>query len=679
MTPPDPGRLPSADDPLDEADFGLLRGIRELFEAADPMPADLPERIRFSLALRDLEIEVARLAEEDQLTVAARGTEQSRTITFDSDSLTIMIRIEANQDGTARVDGWLAPPQCREIEMKTATGSLTVASDEQGRFAFARVPRGTAQLIVAPADHGGRSRALGRYPRAHPLTGSPGRRLPDVPRRTAPCPIASRSLARAESLAREARERGLREGNSGRPAVGARYVRAGLRQLGWTEDGKQPDARQVHQMHHGLAARLLGILAQWESEQGRTEYGLRLLDRAEDLVAADDRGILFLQRGLILMRTGRGGDALKVLDEAVARLERNPAETANLAAALLNRSFVHLNAADVRRARADLVWCQRVADGRRLSPGYGQGTAQPGLLRSAGWRHSRPRCSSSTRPPGLPAERARLPARAGDGQGPRAAGGRPCQRRGQRAGRARWRRSGGSGSITISPKRSWPGRRRRWPPVSRPSRAAGRLAAERRFRRQGNDTWACLAELTRLRARSVSPGRRAPIAAEALRLAGRLRDCGLVNDADLAELLAARALLGGRASGRGEAADRDRAPPRADGAAERQAASPAGSGRAGGAGRTARGGAGRAPGGPGHGAGAARPARQRRPADRDRRLRRGSGRGRPAAGAGAEIRAAGVRLAGTVPGAGVPGQAGASARRPAGRRPSWPSCASSAC
>ena len=118
------------------------------------MPADLPERIRFSLALRDLEIEMARLAEEDQLTVAARGTEQSRTITFDSDSLTIMIRIEANQDGTARVDGWLAPPQSRDIEMKTATGSLTVASDEQGRFAFARVPHGTAQLIVAPADHG---------------------------------------------------------------------------------------------------------------------------------------------------------------------------------------------------------------------------------------------------------------------------------------------------------------------------------------------------------------------------------------------------------------------------------------------------------------------------------------------------------------------------------------------
>src|SRR5271169_3968262 len=125
MKPSEAGDWP-ADGPLDDADLEILAEIRDMFQAADPMPPDLPERIRFSLALRDLEIEVARLAEEDQLTVAARGTEQSRTITFDSDSLTIMIRIETNRDGTARVDGWLAPPQRRDLEMKTSTDSLTI-------------------------------------------------------------------------------------------------------------------------------------------------------------------------------------------------------------------------------------------------------------------------------------------------------------------------------------------------------------------------------------------------------------------------------------------------------------------------------------------------------------------------------------------------------------------------
>ena len=38
--------------------------------------------------------------------------------------------------------------------MKTTTDSLTVSSDEQGRFAFARVHRGTAQLIVRLGDPG---------------------------------------------------------------------------------------------------------------------------------------------------------------------------------------------------------------------------------------------------------------------------------------------------------------------------------------------------------------------------------------------------------------------------------------------------------------------------------------------------------------------------------------------
>jgi hypothetical protein len=155
MTHSDAGGRPSADESLDDTDFRLLDEIREMFQAADPMPADLPERIRFSLALRDLEVEVARLAAEEA--VAARGEEQSRTITFDSDSLTIMIRIDANRDGTARVDGWLAPPQRRELEMKTAADSLSAASDEQGRFAFPSVPRGTAQLVVRSAEQEGRS------------------------------------------------------------------------------------------------------------------------------------------------------------------------------------------------------------------------------------------------------------------------------------------------------------------------------------------------------------------------------------------------------------------------------------------------------------------------------------------------------------------------------------------
>ena len=151
----------ASQEPMDDFDFEILDGIRELFDQADPMPPDLPERIRFSLAMRGLEAEVARLAsaeDDDPRLVTARGAEHSRTITFDSESLTIMIRIDSNTDGTVRIDGWLAPPQRRDIEMQTATEPCRVASDDQGRFAFASVPRGTARLVVTAAEAGnGRS------------------------------------------------------------------------------------------------------------------------------------------------------------------------------------------------------------------------------------------------------------------------------------------------------------------------------------------------------------------------------------------------------------------------------------------------------------------------------------------------------------------------------------------
>ena len=149
MNTPEAFIWPPAGEPMGEADFAVLGEIKEIFRQADPMPADLPERIKFALALRDLDVEVARLAaEQDQAMPAARGAEQSCTVTFDSDSLTIMIRVDSNQDGTARVDGWLAPPQRRTIELKTGAAALIATTDERGRFVFSEVPRGRAQLLV---------------------------------------------------------------------------------------------------------------------------------------------------------------------------------------------------------------------------------------------------------------------------------------------------------------------------------------------------------------------------------------------------------------------------------------------------------------------------------------------------------------------------------------------------
>jgi hypothetical protein len=139
----------SAGEPLDELDVLILDGVRDLWDALDPVPSTLVEQIRFAMDLESADFEVLRLTERMRF-AAARGEEQSRLITFDSDTVTIMIKIDLNRNGTVRLDGWLTPPASHPIELRTTDGALTTASDEGGRFALDGIRPGMAQLVVRP-------------------------------------------------------------------------------------------------------------------------------------------------------------------------------------------------------------------------------------------------------------------------------------------------------------------------------------------------------------------------------------------------------------------------------------------------------------------------------------------------------------------------------------------------
>jgi len=151
----------SAGEPLDELDARILAGVRSLWDALDPVPSTLVDQIRFAMDLESADFEVLRLTERMRFDVA-RGEEQSRLITFDSDSLTIMIKIDLNRNGTVRVDGWLTPPASHPIELRTTAGSLSTASDDGGRFALDGITPGMAQLVVRPTGtvNGNRERTV---------------------------------------------------------------------------------------------------------------------------------------------------------------------------------------------------------------------------------------------------------------------------------------------------------------------------------------------------------------------------------------------------------------------------------------------------------------------------------------------------------------------------------------
>ncbi|HUB39521.1 MAG TPA: CHAT domain-containing protein [Streptosporangiaceae bacterium] len=348
-----------------------------------------------------------------------------------------------------------------------------------------------------------------------------------------------------------AHQRGLRAGAAGHPGVGARHLRAGLAALGWQETVSRatPAAAAVPAAHHAFAARLLISLAHLEAEQGRTEYGLDLLDVAEDLTAPGDLGILLSQRGLLLMRTGRLAQALALFDESVPLLEQY-ADTAVLARVLLNRSVLHLSMGAMQRCRLDLRWCQRIAatGGHELieaKAAHNLGCCDllagdiPAALRQFTAAADGYRLTAPGFLPVLATDRARALLAVGlavdaASELDSAIVAFRQQRLDQdlaEAELARARAALAAGAPAVA---------HRWA-----------AAAARRFRRRGNDSYGYVAELTRLRARFATGGRPVQVATEAAALAGRLRGCGLCNDADLAELLAARALI---AAGRGSAA-----------------------------------------------------------------------------------------------------------------------------
>lgn len=132
---------------LDERDEELLALLRECHEAADPMPDSVVQRSLFAIALQDLDAEVFRLAGERALAASGTRGEEARVITFDSDSLTVMIRI-SQQSSTVRIDGWLAPPERCRVELRSGERVIATGADDEGRFVLDAIPRGLAQIVV---------------------------------------------------------------------------------------------------------------------------------------------------------------------------------------------------------------------------------------------------------------------------------------------------------------------------------------------------------------------------------------------------------------------------------------------------------------------------------------------------------------------------------------------------
>ncbi|WP_407936542.1 carboxypeptidase regulatory-like domain-containing protein [Lentzea tibetensis] len=129
-----------------QEDTAVLSELNRLVDEIDPPPADLLDRVKFAIALEDLDVEVARWERAGSFAGVRGG--QTGTITFTVDNLTLMVNFTST-GSRHRIDGWLVPAGEHTVEVRVADHqSSTTKADDGGRFVLADVPTGTTQILV---------------------------------------------------------------------------------------------------------------------------------------------------------------------------------------------------------------------------------------------------------------------------------------------------------------------------------------------------------------------------------------------------------------------------------------------------------------------------------------------------------------------------------------------------
>lgn len=150
--------MSSHTDPIDAIDVANVAAIRTLFSRADPVPADLTERLKFAITVQALHAEVAELT--DSALLVTRGGESAPgpaaatpidSVTFTAASVSLMISVTAGDPAMdpdrVRIDGWVTSPGAR-IDAVTAEGTTSVSSDANGRFVLDDVPHGPVHFVI---------------------------------------------------------------------------------------------------------------------------------------------------------------------------------------------------------------------------------------------------------------------------------------------------------------------------------------------------------------------------------------------------------------------------------------------------------------------------------------------------------------------------------------------------
>ncbi|MGH9149081.1 MAG: hypothetical protein ACRD0D_02970 [Acidimicrobiales bacterium] len=130
-----------------ETDERLLSRLATLLgRLDDPVPDHVRAAAEASFDWRTVDAELAALvydsALDDERLMALRGP-AGRQLTFEAGGLVVEVQVEGPD---RQLVGQLVPPQRAEVEIRSPRSSVTVTSDDLGRFRSARLPAGPFSL-----------------------------------------------------------------------------------------------------------------------------------------------------------------------------------------------------------------------------------------------------------------------------------------------------------------------------------------------------------------------------------------------------------------------------------------------------------------------------------------------------------------------------------------------------
>jgi hypothetical protein len=132
----------------------LFDSLSMVWAQRDPVPDDLVERVLIALAIDDLDTEYAllHLTEVSTQLAGTRSADDVLTFAFDSEDLSMMLRVSRTGPETCRVDGWISPPRPMTVTATQAGESLEARVLDEGRFEFPELKSGATRFLLHPGN-----------------------------------------------------------------------------------------------------------------------------------------------------------------------------------------------------------------------------------------------------------------------------------------------------------------------------------------------------------------------------------------------------------------------------------------------------------------------------------------------------------------------------------------------